>query len=692
MTEMEKADYNKPRTDNDICARLNEQLTLATRAAHLGIWDWDVVSDHLEWNDQMYMLYGQKRESFSSAYEAWLHSLHPDDAERCEREAKLALTGEKEYDTEFRVILPDGSTRYIQAYGDVSRDAENRPVRMIGINFDITQSKLAETRLRESEEKHRILLEDSSDPFFSLSSQGIYKYVNRAFAAPFGIAADEIVGRSLWEVFPKEEADRRFAVLSQVVLTGEKTDIELLFPSEGQERFYLVTLTPVKATTGEVLSVIGSSKDITSRRLTEEKLCLSEEMFANAFYVGPTGKTITRIADGTFIDANDSFCRMFGYRREEIVGHTSTELMMWTPEERSKIIQRQVETGGLSNVELVARTKSGDSINVLFSSREMLVHGETCHLTSMVDITDRKKLEGELIIHQRHLEELVAQRTAALNDKNKELVDANAAIKKSKRLLEKREKDLMQANARLLEIDNLKSVFLASMSHELRTPLNSIIGFTGVLLQGISGQLNEEQEKQLRIVKKNAVHLLDLINEVLDISKIEAGRAELIPADFIFDDLLSEVVDSFKVLIEDKRLEIFLDVEPGIRLHSDERRVKQVLVNLLNNAIKFTDEGGILITAARVHEESVEVNVRDTGRGIAASSIPLLFQPFQQIGADFTKSEEGTGLGLYLVKKIVDMLGGEVSAKSEYLHGSEFRFVLPLVLERESQNENSPIN
>ena len=273
------------------------------------------------------------------------------------------------------------------------------------------------------------------------------------------------------------------------------------------------------------------------------------------------------------------------------------------------------------------------------------------------EIAERKRAQEKLARYRQRLEKLVELRTAELGQKNQEL---------------------SQANVRLQEVDQLKSVFLASMSHELRTPLNSIIGFTGIILQGMTGEINNEQQKQLTIVKSNAHHLLDLINDVLDISKIEAGKVELSPEEIKLTDVIKEIAEVFQPAVNDKGLELVTNVPKSVVLYSDRRRVKQVLMNFVSNAVKFTDHGSVKIAASLPRDGYVEIKVSDTGIGIKEEDMNKLFEPFQQVDTALTKRYEGTGLGLYLTRKLVDILGGNIMAKSRYGQGSEFTFVMPL--------------
>lgn len=229
---------------------------------------------------------------------------------------------------------------------------------------------------------------------------------------------------------------------------------------------------------------------------------------------------------------------------------------------------------------------------------------------------------------------------------------------------------------KLQELDRMKSIFIANMSHELRTPLNSIIGFTGIILQGLSGEITAEQRKQLTLVKNNSNHLLALINDVIDVSKIEADQIELVIEKFNLSNLMQEMNDSFKVAIEEKNLKLSVEMPERVDIKNDPRRTKQVIMNLVSNAIKFTDKGKIEIKVTK-KDKGVYISVRDTGIGIEKKDMDKLFKAFSRI---YTKDmlKDGTGLGLYLSKKTANLLGGDISAESKFGNGSEFTFSLPL--------------
>jgi signal transduction histidine kinase/ABC-type amino acid transport substrate-binding protein len=225
--------------------------------------------------------------------------------------------------------------------------------------------------------------------------------------------------------------------------------------------------------------------------------------------------------------------------------------------------------------------------------------------------------------------------------------------------------------------DRIKSAFLATMSHELRTPLNSIIGFTGIMLQGLTGPLNEEQLKQMTMVQGSARHLLALINDVLDISKIEAGQLELAITSFDLRSSIEKLVKLVSPLAEKKGIDLRLKIADDIRsATTDQRRLEQVILNLLNNAVKFTEKGQVRISC-RMENDHYLLAVSDTGIGMRPEELPDLFQPFHQIDTGLTRKHEGSGLGLSICKKLVEMMGGAIQVESQWGQGSTFTVRFP---------------
>ena len=279
--------------------------------------------------------------------------------------------------------------------------------------------------------------------------------------------------------------------------------------------------------------------------------------------------------------------------------------------------------------------------------------------TSQLDASNQEiaHLYGELQKHAVTLEKRVEERTSALTNMNRELLQAKQAAEAA---------------------DLLKSAFLATMSHELRTPLNSIIGFTGIMLMGMVGSLNQEQEKQLMMVQNSACHLLELINDVLDISKIEAGQIDLAWEPFDMRVAIENSLKKVAPMAEKKGLALTSVIAPSVgQVIGDRRKVEQILINLLGNAVKFTERGEVRIES-KVDDDWLVMQVIDTGIGISQKDMDTLFKPFRQVDTGISRQYEGTGLGLSICKRLVEAMGGRITVESDKGRGSIFTFTLPL--------------
>ncbi|MBA7671832.1 Sensor histidine kinase RcsC [subsurface metagenome] len=238
-------------------------------------------------------------------------------------------------------------------------------------------------------------------------------------------------------------------------------------------------------------------------------------------------------------------------------------------------------------------------------------------------------------------------------------------------------------NLKLKELDHLKSMFIASTSHELRTPLTSILGFTRIMLKGWVGEINEEQEKQLKIILKSANHLHKLIDDVIDVSKIEADKLDIQKDRYNLVEELLILKERFNIAVEKKELKILIETPESLIIFNDKRRINQILENIIGNAIKFTDEGYISIKIQKLNG-MVEISVKDTGPGIREKDQEKLFKPFSRI-IEPGKFKEETGLGLHLSKKLANQLGGDIFVESEFGKGSTFTLSLKLKEEENSK-------
>lgn len=253
-------------------------------------------------------------------------------------------------------------------------------------------------------------------------------------------------------------------------------------------------------------------------------------------------------------------------------------------------------------------------------------------------------------------------------------------LSRKSRITNNRGDDSLDKSDPSIEQNMLSSTFLSSVGHELRSPLTSILGFTSLILQGKTGEISNEQREQLTIVYESAQDLLDLINDVIDISKIEAGNIELVPKTFLLDDVINEVISKFEGAVMEKGLQYKVDIPPGIQVFQDKQRFTQVITNLVSNSIKFTNSGIIEITGNKVGND-IHLSVKDSGIGIKEEDIPRLFEPFAQICSKLESKPRGSGLGLCLCEKVVNLMQGRIWAESEFGKGSVFTFNVPMECE-----------
>jgi PAS domain S-box-containing protein len=369
-------------------------------------------------------------------------------------------------------------------------------------------------------------------------------------------------------------------------------------------------------------------------------------------------------AAGNVLFLNSYGLEFFGFKPEEVLGRNVVGTIVASVDSTGNDLQTlmdliQHDPGQFYSSENENVRKNGETVWIAWTNKGIYApDGSLSKIISFgIDRTKQKDMEKQIQTQYQRLRSEIASRKQI-------------------------EKELRQANVRLLDLDRLKSAFLATMSHELRTPLNTIIGFTGILQQELVGPLNDEQKKELGMVRDSSTHLLNLINDVLDISKIEAGQLTVATAPCDLRTAIQKVARNMHLLAQKKGLLLDVMIAPEVgTIFSDQRRVEQIILNLINNAIKFTEKGRILIECLPQNGEII-TRVSDTGIGIKPGDMDQLFEPFYQIDTGMVRQYEGTGLGLSICKKILDLLGGRIWVESEWGKGSTFSFAL--TVQRES--------
>lgn len=414
-----------------------------------------------------------------------------------------------------------------------------------------------------------------------------------------------------------------------------------------------------------------------------EKFKLIEDITATKNYLknvldNSADMIVTTDSDRRIVEFNKGASRILGYTREEMVG-TKVESLWIRPEERNEILELMDKYGYVSNYETQLKDRNGNTVDISLTLSYIGNGngGKTGTVGISKDITEKKKLEKAIDERNRELQELnerlevkVVERTAELRKANKELEKANM----------------------------LKSKFIATMSHELRTPLNSILGFSELLMEGALDPIAEKQKRYATNIYNSGSHLLQLINNILDIAKIESGKIELNYESFSVQNAVTEVESVIRPLANRKKQDLELNISDQTELiKADKVKFKQILYNLLSNAVKFTpDHGKIMLDAEiiddsstdagvsamkllQLHNTFLRLSVTDTGIGIRKEDHDRIFAEFEQVDSSYSRRYEGTGLGLSLTKKLVELHGGEIRVESEEGKGSKFIVTMPLV-------------
>lgn len=565
----------------------------------------------------------------------------------------------KESDDELGVL--------VQAFNAMLETIDSQNRELVGANLNL-EAMVAS--LAESEQQFRAIFEQAAVGAVKIdTATERILMANRRTCDMFGHTGDGIVGMTMAEIIHPDDLPTYRSSLTELVAGRiREFSVELrCLDVRGSMVWINLAVSPLWTADSQPTTLIAIAQDVTGRVLAEDALRISEEKFRNIFAEAPAG-IFQSTLDGKFVSVNAKLAAIFGYDSPEQMLESITDIssqLFVHSEQRSLIVAKTIEATSYVYLEVDYRRRDGSVITANLYMRAVRDNrGQVAFLEGFVeDITERKLAEEELRKHREHLEDLVRERTA----------------------------ELAVAKERAEAADQLKSAFLATMSHELRTPLNSIIGFTGILLQGLGGPINEEQAKQLKMVRDSANHLLSLISDILDISKIEAGQLVIAFDTFDLPKSIRKVVQSVSPLAEKKGLRLTLEVGEGVGdIISDQRRLEQVLLNLLSNAVKFTEQGEVKVSCFRETGRYV-TSVSDSGIGIKDEDMERLFKPFHQVDTGLSRKYEGTGLGLSICKKLVELMGGSIWVESSQGTGSTFWFTLPDLVSEQVGDISAPV-
>lgn len=652
-----------------------ERLDLAQSVAKMGSFEWNLQTNVSNWSPEMEALHGLRPGEFSGTYEAWAEFVHPEDLPKATEAVRAAFATGEALDTEWRIIWRDGSIHWMHARARVFYDSYGHPLRMVGVNFDITDVKQAELERQRSETILNAFLTSSPIGLALFDTDLRYLYANEALAKLNDLSLQDHLGRTLEEVLPQIAPE--FAPMLRQILETREPVLNFEFSGEtlsGQYRNCLSSHFPVCLPTGELLGIGNTVMDITELKQAEMALQRTETRLHRLVESNVIGIVEANLDHITA--ANDAFLHLVGYSRKELI----TGQVRWqdfTPPEYLPLDQQALEElliyGRCTPFEKEYIHKDGHRVPVLIGAAQVEEEPLTM-ICFILDQTEQKRIEADRA-----------------------------------ELLEREQAARHQAES----ASRMKDEFLAIVSHELRSPLNGILGWSRLLR---TRQLSPEKTEQaLASIERNAQAQTQLIEDLLDISRIIRGtiRLNMCPTNLI--SVIHAALDTIRPAATAKSIHLETHLDPNVGLISgDPDRLQQIVWNLLSNAVKFTPEGGRVLVeleeveGRRVDEwmsgrvdvdenspthpptnpsthlpthSSARITVTDTGKGISPDFLPYVFERFRQADSTTTRHQGGLGLGLAIVRNLVELHGGNIHvASAGEGQGATFSVEFPLLV------------
>ncbi len=604
-------------------------------------WTMQFISDQIE------TVSGYPASDFiDNAVRSFVSIIHPDDVQPVADGVNAAVAKQQPYALEYRVLHRDGSTRWVTEKGRGIYDDNGALLYLDGIIDDMTERVRFQDQLR----KLSRAVEHSFATVIITDLDGTIEYVNPAFTRTTGYSAEEAIGKNPRILQSEKHPPEFYQQMWQTLAKGEVWHGEICNRKKNGELYWEhAAISPLPDEQGGITHYVAIKEDITKLKKDEQALRDSEEQFRTILNSIQAGVMVVDEQTRKVTDINPIALEMMGCEREDVVGEPCHYFVCPTgcndcPEFDS--------SQGASTGERELKTADGQRKTVLQTAVPIILGQRRCLLESFVDITELKRIQSEL--------------TQAMEQ-------AEAASK-------------------------AKSEFLASMSHELRTPLNGVIGMTELLMDS---RLDPQQQQFVKACQTSGKSLLALINDILDFSKIEAGRLELNPQNFDLEEMVTQTVEMMAPRATTKGLELTCRIESdfGERLvHGDDVRLRQVLINLIGNATKFTEMGQIVVNVKLCSNNDdhnlIRFEVTDTGIGIPKDRQAQLFESFSQADSSTTRKYGGTGLGLSICRSLVNLMDGTIGVESTEGVGSTFWFEVPIewsVKESGDTSERTPI-
>ncbi len=752
---------------NDITERKNlidkiklneERLNEAQHLTKLGYWEWDIQNDIIHWSDEVYNIFNISKDNIIT-FDKFLSFVHDDDKDFVLKSVNEALYQNKKYDIDHRIVLSNGEVRYCHEKAKAEFDSDQKLIKMIGTIQDITERKLIELALQESENKFRTLTEKALVGIYIIQ-ENVFRYLNDTALKIIEYSAEEIIDKlgptdisiSDYKKFVQNNIEKR--------IKGEVSSIQyedIILTKNGNEK--IVDILGTVTTFNNKPAIIGTFIDITERKKYEEEIYSINQLLQNILNNIPQ-RIFWKDKNSVYQGANLQFIKDIGLNSiDDLVGKNDyqffeskssekyredDQLVINTKQPKLNYEEEQIDLN--TKLKRWVRTnkiplydQDGNIIGVLGTYEDITEIKEALDRIKMfsriieqspvnIAITD---LSGKIIYTNLEFTKITGYKIEEVLGKNSRIFQSgfhtkefyenlwNTILSGNKwegefydkkkdgtyywekaiifpffndqgeifnfvkigediTLKKEYELGLIQAKEKAEELNQLKTNFLANMSHELRTPLVGILGFADILRM----ELPENEYRDMADkIKQSSKRLMDTLNLILDLSKIEFNKVEVNKEIVKLRLLLRECYENFKPYVDIENLKLNLLInEPELFLKSDERMLKVILDNLINNAIKFTKEGEITIEEniiTKDEKEWISIKIQDTGIGITKENLSIIFEEFRQVSEGLSRGFEGAGLGLTISKKYVELLGGKIEVESKVGEGSTFTVLLP---------------
>ena len=689
----------------------DERSQFALTSAGMGTWEWTLAGNEVRWSESMERLHGHAPGSFDGTFDFFLNDVDLGWREHVMEALRVCIDEGRDLHMQYLLRRPDGSTAWIDARARLLLDEHGAAQRMIGVCVDSSERKQIEEALRDSEEAHRFLSESIPTQVWTALPSGQLDHVNRQVREYFDRSSEEVLGLGWQGFIHPEDLDECVTRWTQSLTTGTPYEVEFrLRRADGEYRWYIGRALAMRDRDGAIVKWFGTNTDIHEQKRigqTQRFIIGASSLLAASLDYETTLASVARLAVPEVADwcAVDLLDPEDGGLRRVTVAHIDPEKVALAHQlQRKYPIDMQAQTG----VPQVLRSGKAELNPVI--EDWMLVQGcrdaeelrmaRALGLTSsmVVPLTARGRTLGAISLvaaeSGRHFTQddlrvanTLALRCAVAIDNSVLLKQAQEAEQELRRLNEdlerrvaertadvKRGKDRVEeANARLKELDTMKDEFLGALSYQLASPINAVIGYTDLLVEGAGGSLREEQRRYVRRITASSKVLLSLVHDLLDMSRMSAGKFELDREQVELGALAREVLESLEPLTEMQGLRVVCRIADGLaEVSADAQRMEQVVINMLHNAIQLTSSGGLMRLSVEQTSTQVRLEIHHTGTSLEAKDLDRIFHRYTRLG--------GAWLGLSIARRVVEGHGGAmgVEPNASAGGGNTFWCTLPL--------------